>query len=174
MIGMEGNRLRQARDPRVQRTTKAMLKALEAQLAELEREIGDAVKGSPVWRAADDLLTSVPGVGDITARTLIADLPGTRTARSAAHRSPCRRCPGQSGFRADARQPHHRRRPGRRSERPLHGDPVRDPRKPGHQQHHKSLVERGRPKKVALVACMRRLLGILNAIIRTKTPWQDA
>jgi transposase len=41
-------------------------------------------------------------------------------------------------------------------------------------QHYKSLVERGRPKKVALVACMRRLLGILNAIIRTKTPWQSA
>ena len=41
-------------------------------------------------------------------------------------------------------------------------------------QHYKSLVERGRPKKVALVACMRRLLGILNAIIRTKTPWQYA
>ena len=40
--------------------------------------------------------------------------------------------------------------------------------------HYKSLIERGRPKKVALVACMRRLLGILNAIIRTKTPWQCA
>ena len=41
-------------------------------------------------------------------------------------------------------------------------------------QHYKSLVERGRPKKVALVACMRRLLGILNAIMRTNTPWQCA
>ena len=41
-------------------------------------------------------------------------------------------------------------------------------------KHYKALVERGRPKKVALVACMRRLLGILNAIMRTKTPWQCA
>jgi hypothetical protein len=41
-------------------------------------------------------------------------------------------------------------------------------------EHYKSLVERGRPKKVALVACMRRLLGILNAIIQTKTQWQCA
>ena len=39
--------------------------------------------------------------------------------------------------------------------------------------HYKALVERGRPKKVALVACMRRLLGILNAIIRKKEPWQS-
>ena len=41
-------------------------------------------------------------------------------------------------------------------------------------RHYKSPVERGRPKKVALVACMRRLLGILNAIIRNHTPWQCA
>jgi transposase len=40
--------------------------------------------------------------------------------------------------------------------------------------HYKDLVSRGLPKKVALVACMRRLLGILNAIMRTKTPWQCA
>jgi len=42
------------------------------------------------------------------------------------------------------------------------------------RQHYKTLVERGRPKKVALVACMRRLLGILNAIMRTKTAWKAA
>jgi len=71
MIGMESNRLHQARDLRVQRTIKATLKTLEAQLARLDREINDTVKGSPAWRAADDLLTSVPGVGTITSFTLI-------------------------------------------------------------------------------------------------------
>ena len=75
MIGMETNRFRQACNPRVQRTIKATLKTLEVQLAELDREIDDSVRGSPIWRAADDLLTSVPGVGDVTSRTLIADLP---------------------------------------------------------------------------------------------------
>jgi transposase len=75
MIGMESNRLHQARDRRIQRTIKATLKTLEAQLAQLDREINDTVKGSPAWRAADDLLTSVPGVGNITSFTLIADLP---------------------------------------------------------------------------------------------------
>ena len=75
MIGMETNRLHQARNPRVQRMLKATLKTLKAQLAELDRDIDDTIKRSSVWRAADDLLTSVPGVGDVTAHTLIADLP---------------------------------------------------------------------------------------------------
>ena len=75
MIGMETNRLHQARNPRVQRMLRATLKTLKAQLAELDRDIDDTIKRSPVWRAADDLLTSVPGVGDVTAHTLIADLP---------------------------------------------------------------------------------------------------
>ncbi len=74
MISMEANRLRQAHNPRVQRMIRATLKTLEAQLAKLDREINDTVRGSPIWRAAD-LLTSVPGIGEVTARTLIADLP---------------------------------------------------------------------------------------------------
>jgi transposase len=75
MIGMESNRLRQARHARVKRTIMLTLKTLEAQLAELDRDINDTVRGSPIWRANDDLLTSVPGVGGVTSRTLIADLP---------------------------------------------------------------------------------------------------
>jgi transposase len=75
MIGMETNRLHQARNPRVQGMLKATLKTLTDQLAELDRDIDDTVRRSPIWRAADDLLTSVPGIGDVTAHTLIADLP---------------------------------------------------------------------------------------------------
>lgn len=75
MIGMESNRRRQARAAKVQRTLDATLRTLEAQLAELDREIHTTVRASPAWCAADELLTSVPGVGDITAHTLIAELP---------------------------------------------------------------------------------------------------
>jgi hypothetical protein len=75
MIGMETNRLHQARNARVQRMLGATLQTLTAQLAELDRDIDDTVKRSPVWRAADDLLTSVPGVGDVTAHPLIAVVP---------------------------------------------------------------------------------------------------
>ncbi len=69
MIGMETNRLYQVRNPRVRRMLRATLKTLTEQLAELDRDIDDIIKRSPIWRTADDLLTSVPGVGDTTART---------------------------------------------------------------------------------------------------------
>jgi transposase len=174
MIGMESNRFRQARNSRVQRTIKATLKTLEAQLAELDREISNTVRGSPVWRAADDLLTSVPGVGDVTARTLIADLPelgqlDRRRIAALVGVAPVNRDSGQmrgkrtiAGGRIEVRNV-------------LYMATLSATRwNPVISQHYKSLVERGRPRKVALVACMRRLLGILNAIIRTKAPWQDA
>lgn len=75
MIGMQANRRRQARGPKARRTLEATSKTLEAQLAELDREIDGMVRGSSAWRAADDLPTSVPGIGGVTARTLIAELP---------------------------------------------------------------------------------------------------
>ena len=75
MIGMESNRRRQARSPKVLHGIERTLTALQAALAELDREIDGQVRGSPAWRAAEDLLTSVPGIGPITARTLIAELP---------------------------------------------------------------------------------------------------
>ena len=174
MVGMEANRLRQARNRRVQRTLKATLKTLEAQLAELDREIDDAVRGSPIWRAADDLLTSVPGIGDVTARTLIADLPelgrlDRRRIAALVGVAPINRDSGQMrGHRTIAG--------GRAAVRKalymatlvaIRWNPVI-------KSHYTQLVERGRPKKVAIIACMRRLLGILNAIIRTASPWQTA
>jgi transposase len=75
MIGMESNRRRQARSPKILRGIERTLAALQAALAELDQEIDGQVRGSPAWRATEDLLTSVPGVGPITARTLIAELP---------------------------------------------------------------------------------------------------
>jgi transposase len=174
MIGMESNRLRHARDSRVQNTIKTVLKTLEAQLAELDRDTKNAVKSSPIWRAADNLLTSVPGVGDITARTLIADLPelgqlDRRRIAALVGVAPVNRDSGHmrgrrtiSGGRIDVRNV-------------LYMATLSATRwNPVISQHYKSLVERGRPNKVALVACMRRLLGILSAILRTKTPWQSA
>ena len=75
MVGMESNRRRQARGPKVLRGIERTLGALQTALAELDQEIDDQIKGSPAWRAAEDLLISVPGVGRITACTLIAELP---------------------------------------------------------------------------------------------------
>jgi transposase len=174
MIGMETNRLHQARNPRIQRMLRATLKTLTAQLAELDRDIDGTIKQSPVWRAADDLLTSVPGVGDVTAHTLIAKLPelgsiDRRRLAALVGIAPINRDSGQmrgkrtiAGGRTDVRNTLYMA-----TLSAIRWNPVIS-------KHYQSLVARGRPKKVALVACMRRLLGILNAILRTRTQWQCA
>jgi transposase len=174
MIGMETNRLHQGRNPRIQRMLRATLKTLTAQLAQLDRDIDDVIKRSSLWRAADDLLTSVPGVGDVTAHTLIADLPelgqlDRRRIAALVGVAPVNRDSGQlRGKRTIAGG-----RIGVRNA--LYMATLSAVRwNPVISTHYHSLVDRGRPKKVALVASMRRLLGILNAIIRTKTPWQCA
>ena len=174
MIGMEGNRRRQARALKGQRTLDATLKTLQAQPAELDRDIDAAVRASPTWRAVDELLTSVPGVGDVTARTLIAELPelgrlDRRRIAALVGVAPVNRDSGQMrGHRAIAG--------GRTSVRnTLFMATLTAARwNPVVRAHYAQLVARGRPKKIALIACMRRLLGILNAIIRTSTPWQTA
>ena len=174
MIGMERNRLRLVRARRVQKSLAAPLRVLEAELARLDRDIDGTVRGSPVWRETEDLLTSVPGIGDITARTLIAELPelgrlDRRRIAALVGVAPVNRDSGQwRGHRAIAG--------GRVSVRntlfmatlsAIRWNPViRD--------HYARLVHAGRPKKLAIVACIRHLLTILNAILRTGTPWQIA
>jgi len=174
MIGMETNRLHQARNPRIQRMLRATLKTLTAQLAQLDRDIDDLIKRSSLWRDADDLLTSVPGVGDVTAHTLIADLPelgqlDRRRVAALVGVAPVNRDSGQlrgkrtiAGGRIGVRNTFYMA-----TLSAIQWNLVIS-------THYHSLVNRGRPKKIALVACMRRLLGILNAIMRTKTPWQCA
>jgi len=174
MIGMEKNRARQARGKRVQKSLAATLKLLESQLAALDRDIGDAVRGSPAWRAAEDLLTSVPGVGDVTARTLIAELPelgrlDRRRIAALVGVAPINRDSGQwRGHRAIAG--------GRVAVRnTLFMATLTAIRwNPAIRAHYARLVAAGRPRKLAVVACIRHLLTILNAILRTKTPWQNA
>lgn len=174
MIVMESNRQRQARAPKVRRTVQAVLKALEAQLAALDSDINDMMRRSPVWRANDALLTSVPGIGPVTSRTLIAELAelgqlDRRRVAALVGVAPINRDSGQMrGHRAIAG--------GRTTVRnTLYMATLSAARfNPIIKAHYQQLVARGRPKKVALVACMRRLLGILNAIIKTQTPWKIA
>ena len=174
MIGMEANRRRQARSASVARTIAATLRVLEAQLADLDRDIDGAVRASPVWRDADDLLRSVPGIGPVASRTLIAEMPelgrlDRREAAALAGIAPINRDSGaMRGHRAIAG--------GRTAVRnvlfmatlsAIRWNPVL-------KDHYRQVVGRGRPKMVAVVACMRRLLAMLNAIIRTRSPWRAA
>lgn len=174
MIVMEANRRRAARNLKVRAAIDATLTVLKAQLAELDGDIEDLVRRSPLWRATEDLLRSVPGIGGVTARTLIAELPelGSLDRRKLAALvgvAPVNRDSGQQrGYRAIAG--------GRTALRNalFMATLVAVRRNPILKAHYEGLVGRGRPKKVALIACIRRLLGILNAIVRTQTPWRAA
>ena len=174
MIGMEKNRLRQAGTKRVRKSLAATLRVLESELARLDSDIDGTVRGSPVWRDTEDLLVSVPGIGDVTARTLIAELPelgrlDRRRIAALVGVAPVNRDSGQwRGHRAIAGG-----RVGVRNTlfmatlSAIRWNPViRD--------HYARLVDAGRPKKLAIVACIRHLLTILNAILRTAAPWQNA
>ncbi len=75
MMGSERQRLRRMTLPRVRRSIERPIRALEKELADLDHDIDDAVRGSPAWREAEDLLSSVPGVGPVVSRSLLAELP---------------------------------------------------------------------------------------------------
>ena len=174
MIVMKGNRRRCARNPQVRAAIDATLAVLRAQLAGLDGGIESAVRTSPLWRGTEDLLRSVPGIGSVTARTLIADLPelghlDRRRLAALVGVAPVNRDSGQQ-------RGHWAIAGGRTALRNalFMATLVAVRRNAVLKTHYDALVTGGRPKKVALIACVRRLLGILNAIIRTKTPWQPA
>ena len=75
MLGAEANRRRLIRDRALQRRLDAHIAWLERALRELETDLHDTIRSSPAWRESENLLTSVPGLGAITALTLIAELP---------------------------------------------------------------------------------------------------
>jgi transposase len=174
MIGMESNRRRQARSTKVVRGIERTLAALQAALAEIDQEIDGQVRGSPAWRAAEDLLTSVPGIGKITARTLIAELPelgrlDRRRIAALVGVAPVNRDSGHlRGHRAIAG--------GRSAVRhALYMAALTATSwNPAIRALYLRLRQRGRPAKAALVAAMRKLLTILNAIMRDRRPWQSA
>ena len=75
MIGAERQREARVTIPRLRKSIARLLKTLQSELASLDADIDDTVRGSPAWREKEDLLASVPGVGPTIARTLIAELP---------------------------------------------------------------------------------------------------
>ena len=172
MIGAE--RQREKRAPaRVRKSILRLIKALEKELASLDRDIDDSVRGSPAWRARDDLLSSVPGVGPTIARTLIAELPelGSLDRRQVAALvglAPFTRQSGQWRGRSFIGG-------GRAGVRSLlfMGAMVGIRHNPVLKAFRDRLVEAGKPRMVALIATARKLLTILNAILRTGQPWRE-
>jgi len=174
MLAAEQNRRRPVRDRRVQRQLDAHLTWLEEALRRLDHDLTTLVRSSPIWRDADDLLRSVPGIGPVTACTLIADLPelghlDRRRIAALAGLAPFAR---DSGTIRGRRMIAGGRAPVRRvlymaTLAAIKHNPVI-------RLFHRRLVTAGRPAKVAITAAMRKLLTILNAMLRDRRPWQPA
>ena len=171
MMAAEGQRERRA-DRRLKKSIARLRKALEKELAELEAEIDDQVRGPPVWAGKENLLASVPGVGPIIARTLIAEMPelGTldrRQIAALAGPAPWTRQSGQWKGKSFIGG-------GRRTVRSLLflGALTASRHNPVLKAFRDKLVAAGKPKMVATVAVARKLLTILNAILRDGQPWR--
>lgn len=173
MIGAESQREKRA-PARLKKSIVRLKKALEKELASVDNDIDDQVRGSPAWCEKEELLRSVIGIGPRIARTLIADLPelgelDRRKIASLAGLAPFTRQSGQwrgRSFIGGGRGPV-------RSALFM-GAMVAKAHNPHLKAFFDRLVAAGKPKIVAIIAVARKLLTILNAIIRDKTPWQPA
>jgi transposase len=174
MMTMERNRRHMLTGKRLIKSVDRLLAVLQKELSSLEMELDDTIRGTPAWREKEELLTSVPGVGDTLARTLLADLPelgqlGRRQIASLVGVSPFNRDSGRFrgkrttwGGRAKVRSVLYM------------GALVASRHNPILSAFYQRLLTEGKEKKVALTAVMRKLLVILNAIVRDGTPWQNA
>ena len=174
MMVAEGNRARRLTSRRLQKRIARHQAVLQKELTEIERELDDTIRKSPIWRETEDLLKSVPGIGNATARTLIAELPelGSLDRRKIAA------LVGLAPFNRDSGTLRGRRMiaGGRAPVRAVlyMAALVASRRNPLIRAFYQRLLAAGKPKKLALTACMRKLLTILNAIVRDRTPWQNA
>jgi len=173
MIVAEKQREKRA-SRRTGKSISRLLKALQKELSDIDGEIDDAVRGSPVWREKEDLLASVPGVGPVIARTLIAELPeiGTLDRRQIAALvglAPWTRQSGQWRGRSLIGG-------GRTAVRAalFPGAMAATRHNPTLRAFHQRLIAAGKPKLLALTAVARKLLTILNAILRDNRPWRPA
>jgi transposase len=147
------------------------IRFLEAELADLDRQLRDAVQASPLWREQEDLLRSTPGIGPTTALALLAEVPelGQLTRKKIAA------LVGVAPFPCDSGKLRGRRIiwGGRARVRTAlyMATLVATRHNPLIRAFYQRLCAAGKPKKVALVACMRKLLTILNAMVRHHTPW---
>ena len=172
MITAEKNRLSAAPpSKRVRTAIGKTIKWLQKQLEEIDNDLDGAVRKSPAWREKDDLLNSVKGVGPVLSRTLLSMVPelgtlGRRQISALIGVAPLNRDSGTQRGRRSVWG-------GRASVRAvLYMCALAAIRSnPAIRAFYERLVAAGKLPKVAIVACMRKLLTILNAILRTKTPW---
>ena len=172
MLTAERNRLAQAAAKAVRAGIQEHIRWLERRLATIDRDLASAIRQSPVWREKDELLQSAKGVGPVLSATLLTGLPelgtlGRKQIAALVGVAPLNRDSGRYrgkrmvwGGRARVR--------GTLYMATLVATRFNPAIRPFYQR----LLAGGKPKKVALTACMRKLLTILNAMARHETPWQ--
>jgi len=172
MMSAEKNRLGAATSKAVGKRIEAHVHWLEKELSRTDRDLDEAIEGSPAFKENEALLRSVPGVGPVLCRTLMAELPELgslppRELSALVGVAPLNRDSGTLrgkravwGGRARVREALYM------------GALVASRYNPHIKEFYERLVAAGKPKKVALVACMRKLLVILNALLRDRTPWR--
>ena len=172
MLVAEKNRLGRA-DKAVAPRIRAHIQWLEQELKDLDRGLRDMLRRSPVWREQDDLLRSVPGVGPQLSVALLSDLPelgalGRREIAALVGVAPMNRDSGTmrgrrtvSGGRARVRAVLYM------------GALVASRHNPVIRSFYQRLLAAGKPKKLALTACMRKLLTILNSMVKSGKRWNS-
>ena len=174
MLVAEKNRLANHHDRAVVKDLNAHIAWLERRLKSSDDELQRVLKASPAWRERDDLLRSVPGVGPVLSLTLLAQLPelGQLNRREIA------KLVGVAPFNWDSGQ--------WRGSRHIWGGraAVRSPLfmatlcairiNPTIKYFYRRLIAAGKAPKVAITACMRKLLTILNVMVKTQTSWRTA
>lgn len=172
MLTAEKNRLGFAPKP-LHRGIQAHIRWLERQLDDVTKELAELIEMSPVWRAKDDLLQSVPGVGPIVSYTLLGELPelGTLTHKQIAALVGVAPLARDSGTLRGKRLIWG----GRASVRTALFMAALCGRRwnPALKRFYDRLKAAGKPTKVALIACARKLLTILNAMVRNNTRWMS-
>jgi transposase len=165
MLGAERNRLEHA-VPAVRRGIVQHIRWLERQLRDVDDDLDRTIQASAVWRAKENLLRSVPGVGPVVSRTLIGDLPelGTLARKQIAALVGVAPLARDSGTLRGKRLVWGGRAPVRAA---LYMAALVATR-----EFYQRLLSAGKPKKVALTACTRKLLTILNAMLRANTVWR--
>jgi transposase len=170
MLTAEKNRMGSALPP-VRPGLQAHIRWLEQQLADLDRGLRDTIKESPLWRAKDNLLQSAPGIGPVVSLTLLADLPQLGVL----NRQQISALVGVAPLNWDSGT--------LRGKRGIWGGRARVRAalymaalvaaryNPTIRDFYHRLLGAGKAKKVALVACMRKLLTILNSMLKHNRPW---
>jgi transposase len=173
MLVQEKNRLQQARAALVKKDIKSHIVILQNRIGGCDAELQQLIHASPVWKAQEDLLRSFTGIGPVSACTLMAELPelGALNRKKIASLVGLAPLPDDSGPRRGKRAIYGGRAHIRsvlymatvsaiRANQPI-------------RSFYQRLCAAGKPHKVALIACMRKVLTILNAMTRTQTRWRD-